>query len=112
MENTLYRAQKNDHIDNLVVGLYIDDNAGKTSLIKVGSWDKIAIEEGHELQMIRCPTDSAWTLEVTSLKFAGKEIIPGDAVRSFRVDPQMPFIYIPNSDFLTFAQEMAALHED
>jgi hypothetical protein len=71
MENTLYRAQKNGHIDNLVVGLYIDDDKGKGSLIKVGSWDQIAIQEGHELEMIRCPTDSAWTLEVTSLKFAG-----------------------------------------
>jgi hypothetical protein len=61
-ENLIYKAKQDGVIDHMVVSFYTDVKEGNHSIIKVGGWDQIAIQENNELTMLQCVDQSSWRL--------------------------------------------------
>jgi hypothetical protein len=96
-------------IDHLVASVFVSSHVGgnTTSHIKFGSYDPQAIKSGESLQLMKTRGIDSWSVELT-----GASMI--DATFQFErtptyviYEPQLPYIYLPEDDFLTF-QGLAA----
>ena len=44
----------------MIMSMWVDMTPGKTSLIKMGSWDKYAVAEGKQMTWFKTNTKFSW----------------------------------------------------
>jgi len=104
--SVLWQLKSNGYIDHSTVALYASHREDDLSLIKFGSYDKLGMKDnGYGLRVFKTIDTKSWKLKATYGSMTGREIFSGD--RTFLVDPQIPYIYLPAFDYLMFAIRMA-----
>ena len=91
-QNFLWQLKKDKKIDHMIVSFYVKMEAGNSSIIKFGSYDKLALKEGCALEMFKTQTVKSWDLRATKFFLGDKIFANGD--QSVSLDPQMPYIYL------------------
>lgn len=61
-ENFLWQLKQDKKIDHMVVSFYVNMKSGNSSLIKFGSYDKIGLNTGKELDMFETKNVKSWDL--------------------------------------------------
>jgi hypothetical protein len=77
---------------------------GNSSNIKFGGWDQSAIAPGHYLKMFRTFSPQQWDLKADNFLLGGTSFLMASRVIS--IDPHIPYLYIPNNDWIDFANTM------
>ena len=67
--NFLYSLKQKGLIDHMTVSFFVEnDNVPNKSTIKFGSYDKIALRPGTELQMLRTAHKGTWDVRCNLIK--------------------------------------------
>ena len=75
-ENFLYRLKADHGVENAVIGLYVDNRIGNSSVVKFGGWDRIGVKDRADPDFFRCPTVGSWYLQTTKIDFGGEIMFP------------------------------------
>mmetsp|Transcript_8602 Transcript_8602/g.14529 ORF Transcript_8602/g.14529 Transcript_8602/m.14529 type:complete len:242 (+) Transcript_8602:551-1276(+) len=102
----MYRIKRAGNIDHNIISVYTDSRSSVNSLLKIGGWDQVAIKDGAKLEMFRTNNNGNWMLGVESYQFNKMDLVDSTQTRYVFLEPQLPFIYIPDSDFKTFRTVM------
>ena len=98
---------KNYLIDHLIASVFITSqkglNGNKRSSIKFGSYDNQAIQEN--LQMMRTKDKSTWAVQLTGASMIGADLTLQHSTTYIIYDPQFPYLYLPERDFMTYLQK-------
>jgi hypothetical protein len=66
--------------------MYASHNAGESSLVKFGSYDKLGMkEQGYGLRTFKTIDTKSWALKATHASMKDREIFTGE--RKFLIDP-------------------------
>ena len=91
-ENYLWQLKQDKKIDHMIVSFYVKMESGNSSIIKFGSYDKIALKEGAKLEMFETRSVKSWDLTSTKFYLGGKLFASG--AQNVSLDPQLPYIYM------------------
>ena len=76
------------------------------SSIKFGSWDEQGLREGTRLRMIQTTDNESWEVSLSDVSLAQKEIELSNQATKALIEPQYPYIYIPESDFIIYKKKL------
>ena len=79
-------------IDHSTISLYISPNLGNSSLISFGGWDKKAIEDGAELELIQTKGIEDWSVQMYDLTIGAQSDSTINPL--FVINPGVPYIYM------------------
>jgi hypothetical protein len=82
-----------------------------SSNIKFGSWDQQAMVSYGELRMFRCQDLNAWRVAGRNFYIGVNHFIRGQ-VRYLEINPNLPYLYIPDEDFISFQSLMVKMYPD
>lgn len=91
--------KKSGKIDHIVYSFFI--NANGSPVMKVGSVDDNA--SIGNLTLIETMGKDTWKLKGTYFMYDYTDLSKSDE-RGVIIDPNFPYVYIPDSDFLRFAE--------
>jgi hypothetical protein len=86
----------------MIVAIWTEFGVGNSSIIKIGSYDQLGIKNGTNMTIMKTPTIYNWNFNLVAGNYSGKQINPSDSSRVVTFDPQVPYIYVPQTDFETF----------
>jgi hypothetical protein len=104
--NFMYQLKQNGIIDNLVASFYIKAAQGNSSSIKFGSYDETGIAPGATLEMFATANKGTWNLNARNFKANNHDLSAG-RTRQVSFDMMLPYIYIPDHDFLQLAEALS-----
>lgn len=84
-ENFLWQLKQDKKIDHMIVSFYVKMESGNSSIIKFGSYDKLALKEGSELDMFETRSVKSWDLIGT--KFYLGDILFSQGSQNVSFDP-------------------------
>jgi|TARA_B110000305_G_C19017333_1_gene437714 hypothetical protein len=87
----------------MVVSFYVNLKGGHSSLVKFGSYDQSGIQKNSQMRLFKTASVNTWTLRANSF-FVGDKRIEIARDRYVSLEPQLPFLYIPDSDFSKFRE--------
>lgn len=84
----------------MVVSFYVRMEAGNSSVIKFGSYDASGIEgeDPKSLRVFHTIATNSWSLRANNFRL-GTEMLKHSGYRQVSLEPQLPYLYLPNSDF-------------
>jgi hypothetical protein len=97
----------NGHIDHLVASFYIKSANDFSSSIKFGSYDPVGIAPNNVLQMYKTKDLSSWSIKIRNMYLNNDALIDAGGTRYLSLDMQLPYLYLPNADFIKFQVQMA-----
>ena len=103
--NLLDQLKDKGHIDHRIVAFYTEMH-NQDSSIKFGSWDEQGLREGTRLRMIQTTDNESWEVSLTDVSLAQKEIELSNQATKALIEPQYPYIYIPESDFIIYKKKL------
>jgi hypothetical protein len=77
-------------------------------MIKFGSYDYTAMTAPPK--MIKTIDLNSWNLNTDQMMIGNKVMISGN--RRFDIDPMLPYLYVPDNDFLPMIEEFAKMYLD
>lgn len=93
-------------IDHSVASVFItsqlDPKGNTTSHIKFGGYDPLAIKDGESLQLMKTRNTRTWAVELVDTIMFDQTFEFESNPTYFIYEPQLPYIYLPEDDFLTF----------
>ena len=72
------------------------------SSIKFGSWDEQGLREGTRLRVVKTVDPDSWHLSLSEVFIANKEFELSNPVTKVLIEPQFPYIYLPEADFISY----------
>ena len=99
--NFMWQLKNAGYIDHNVVSFYVRMESGNSSVIKFGSYDESGIEPGHRLRVFKTIAINSWSLRANNLKL-GVEALKTSGYRQISLEPQLPYLYMPDADFDEF----------
>jgi hypothetical protein len=103
--NFLWQLKDAGHIDHMVVSFYVRMESGNSSVIKFGSYDESGIEPGSRLCVFKTVALNTWSLRANNLKL-GVEKLAASGYRQVSMEPQLPYLYMPDADFTQFREKL------
>jgi len=88
-----------------VVSFYVRMESGNSSVIKFGSYDESGIEPGSRLCVFKTVALNTWSLRANNLKL-GVEKLAASGYRQVSMEPQLPYLYMPDADFTQFREKL------
>ena len=92
-QNFLWQLKQDKKIDHMVVSFYVKMESGNSSIIKFGSYDKLALQPGSELDMFQTQSVKSWDLTSTKFFYGDQSQVFATGAAAVSLDPQMPYIY-------------------
>lgn len=89
----------------MVLSFYIKESSGNSSSIKFGSMDEEGILPGASLAVYRTKSLNKWSLKGGNISV--NKHVPLSGEREFQFKFQLPYLYLPPSDFKYFAEKMS-----
>lgn len=98
-------------IEHPVVAIYINNNpinGHETSLIEFGSWDELGVEKGKKLFLLKTKSCFNHMIQHSLVSIDDSPILNYDTgeYKDTMLDPSLPHIHIPSSDFETISNEL------
>lgn len=92
-------------IDHMIASIFITTKDGRHSAIKFGSYDPQAIKKGNSLAIMRTKSLESWAVILYEVYLFETSFNFGQTYNPIYVlfEPQVPYIYIPEKHFLTWA---------
>jgi len=109
--NFLVQLQKEKKIDHLVTSIYMRHNNGNSSNIKFGSWDSTGMAAGSSLRMVRTASLDQWSIMADDYSIGGSKFLT-NADRRLVYSPHMPYLYMPSTDWSSFAIALQKSYPD
>lgn len=100
-DSFLWQIKKNGDVDHMIVAL-------TDKKVQFGSFDPESILPGYELDMYQTTSTKAWNLKADQFHF-GQTNMP--AKRLISIEPQVEYIYVPDSDFQHFRSKFLKMEE-
>jgi hypothetical protein len=82
-----------------------------SSVVKFGGWDQSAIQAGDELHMFRTHNLEHWRLTADNFTLGDKPFLDGQ-MRLLDINSHLPFLYLPEADWLKFAELLEQEYPD
>jgi hypothetical protein len=105
-QNFMYQLKASGKISHITASFYIRAAAGNSSIIKFGSYDEQGIAPGMAMATYKTKSISSWNLMGRNIKTNGHNITKGQQ-REFSFDMQLPYLYLPYRDWVSWAEAMA-----
>ena len=99
--NLMDQLMDRGYIDNKVVSFYTDMK-DQDSSIKFGSWDEEGIKNKGRLNMVRTISPDSWSVSLSLVQVINQPLELSEARTMVLIEPMVPYIYIPESDFMKF----------
>jgi len=110
--NFMKQLKTNGLIDHITFSFYIKAAQGNSSIIKFGSYDEQGIATDATLAVYKTKEVSSWKIIARNLRLNGHYITTQDSNRDFLFDMSLPYMYLPQKDWLNFAKYMAVFNLD
>ena len=93
------------------VHLQDSDHPDSPSSIKFGSWDPINVDNAGPIKFVRTFKDNkTWDMKCNQLKLDqtddGRLVYTGDSAKRIRMDPSLPYLYVPKDIYGEFSGYM------
>jgi len=102
--NFMFQLKAQGKIDHNTVSFYINLGNHNSSSIKFGSYDNSGIANGAIMAVYRTIDKTKWSIYGEHFKANGHKVAE---MREISFDMQLPYLYIPKTDFLNFAVSLA-----
>lgn len=106
--NFMWQLKNAGIIDHIVVSFYVRMESGNSSVIKFGSYDESGIEPGNALKVFKTLATNTWSLRANNFKL-GTQTLSHTGYRQVSLEPQLPYLYLPNADFQQFREKLTKI---
>lgn len=112
--NFMHNLHQKKIIDNMIFAIFLkfqknDDET--TSHIKIGGYDPNVIKSGHSIDFLRTIDAKSWSLPLNNL-IVGKQNNALNDGQRLEFFPNFPFVYLPESDFNVFKENIKKIYPD
>jgi len=92
----------------------VKNKNAESSSIKFGSWDQQAcLDTGTtDITMFKTIDEKAWMLNGTSFMINDVPFIPAGESRKLDINTHLPFVFLPDKDWVGFSELMQKNHKD
>lgn len=113
MRSFLYNAHKDGLIDKYMFALYTSIRSDVPSSLKFGGYDVSGIKPGEQLTWMHTKENDSWALAARFMIVFDETVqMEADQPRVILIEPQMPYMYLPEFEFASFAQNAMDVYPD
>lgn len=98
-------------IDHLTFSLYTNLDVNIHSSLKFGSYDKGAILPGSSIQYLKTKSRESWELRGYAMVVYHSQVATGPTPKVALIEPQLPYLYIPDEDWMSFIDAVLFSYE-
>lgn len=98
-------------IDHMTFSIYTHPDPGVASMIKFGSYDQSAHLPGAEVVYVKTRSPETWELRGYALVMHYDRVRTGPTPKMVLIEPQLPYIYLPDEDWGGFLDAVARTFE-
>jgi len=93
-----------------IVSFFTTVNPYLDCSIKFGGWDESAIAKGDALKTVNTRSVDSWKIALNTAVVGERRINLSDKERSVIIEPQLPYMYLPTSDFKEWTRILAEIY--
>jgi hypothetical protein len=92
----------------------VKNKNAESSSIKFGSWDQQAcLDTGSDdIKMFKTIDEKSWLIEGSAFKIGDVPFIPAGSTRKLDMNTHLPFVFMPDADWVTFSELMQKNYPD
>lgn len=106
----MYQLKQQGKIDHLVASFFVMMNNGNSSSIKFGSADVSGQKQYSQMTNLKTNDIYSWHLKSNVVRIGGVEV--SRASQFIDLDPQLPYIYVPDNVWIDISEEFARIYND
>ena len=104
-ENFIWQMKNKGLIDHQIVTVV------PNQYVQFGIWDSSALKTNTKIKMVKTQNQNSWNLPISKLECGANQFLR-NAPRTVELAQNMPYVYIPDSDWNQFAYKMSQLVRD